>query len=172
VQVAVLGSHREDLDPGVLDAARGVGRLIAERRHVLVTGASSGISAHATRGALAAGGVAIGVSPASGRQDPGRYTVDEVGLAAVIYTGMGYKGRNVITVRSADVIVVLHGGFGTLNEVAVAEGEGKPIIALTSTGGCAASLPEIFKQLNPRYEKLFLASDVSGVARHLDALAR
>ena len=153
MQIAVLGSHREDLASEIRDLARAIGSLIAERGHILLTGASAGISAYATEGANEKRGVIIAISPRSGSQDEGEFTIDESAATAVVYTGMGYKGRNVLTVRSADCVIVINGGFGTLNEVAIAEGEGKPIFAMLGSGGCADALPKIFNDINSNYKK-------------------
>jgi uncharacterized protein (TIGR00725 family) len=55
----------------------------------------------------------------------------------VIYSGFGFKGRNVIAVRSADIVILVAGGIGTLNEFTIAYDEGKVIGALQGTGGVA-----------------------------------
>lgn len=153
LQIAVLGSHREDLPKEIYAMARDVGSFIAEHKHILITGASTGVSKSATDGARAKSGVVIAISPRNGSQDDSEFTIDESAATAVVYTGMGYKGRNVISVRSADCVIVINGGFGTLNEVAIAEGENKPVFSMLSSGGCAAALPQIFKDINPKYQK-------------------
>jgi predicted Rossmann-fold nucleotide-binding protein len=55
----------------------------------------------------------------------------------VIYSGFGFKGRNVIAVRSADIVLLFSGGIGTLNEFTIAYDEGKIIGLLQGTGGVA-----------------------------------
>jgi uncharacterized protein (TIGR00725 family) len=155
LQIAVLGSHREDLPKEIYALARDIGSLVAEYNHVLITGASAGVSKSATDGARAKNGVVIAISPRTGSQDKSEFTIDESAATAVVYTGMGYKGRNVISVRSADCVIVVNGGFGTLNEVAIAEGENKPIFSMLGSGGCADALPQIFKDINPKYKKFF-----------------
>jgi uncharacterized protein (TIGR00725 family) len=55
----------------------------------------------------------------------------------VIYSGFGFKGRNVIAVRSADIVILVAGGIGTLNEFTIAYDEGKVIGLLHGTGGVA-----------------------------------
>jgi uncharacterized protein (TIGR00725 family) len=57
----------------------------------------------------------------------------------VIPTGMGVA-RNVLVVRSADVVVLVGGGAGTLSEAAYAWQFGKPVIALGGSGGWADRL--------------------------------
>ncbi len=57
----------------------------------------------------------------------------------VIPTGMGY-GRNLAIVSMADVVIVIHGGAGTLSELAHAWQLGKPVLAMGGSGGWADRL--------------------------------
>jgi hypothetical protein len=55
----------------------------------------------------------------------------------IVYTGFGLKGRNVVLVRSCDVVLFIAGAMGSLNEFTIAHDEGKIIGCLTNTGGVA-----------------------------------
>ena len=55
----------------------------------------------------------------------------------MIYTGFGLKGRNVVLVRSCDIVLFIAGAMGSLNEFTIANDEGKIIGCLTGTGGVA-----------------------------------
>jgi predicted Rossmann-fold nucleotide-binding protein len=55
----------------------------------------------------------------------------------VIYTGFGLKGRNVVLVRSCDIVLFIAGGMGSLNEFTIAHDEQKVIGCLVGTGGVA-----------------------------------
>lgn len=160
LQIAILGSHKNNLPKEIYELAYEIGVFLAKNNFILITGASSGISKHAAKGAKDNNGFVVAISPRNNSQDKTKFTIDESDSNAVIYTGMGYKGRNVITVRSADVVIVINGGFGTLNEVAIAEGENKTIITLVNSGGCADMLPEIFKKINPEYRRFFKVRDI------------
>jgi len=151
-QIAVLGSHRLDLPESVYDVAFEVGKEIARRRHTFLSGCSTGVSYHAAKGAKEHEGFTIGISPFATRKQNDSICYHY--LDNVILSGLGYKGRNILTVRSADGIVVVNGGFGTLNEVTIAEGENKPIVAIEGTSGCADKLRDIFKEINPSYQKI------------------
>jgi hypothetical protein len=52
-------------------------------------------------------------------------------------------GRELINIRSSDIIVVAGGRSGTLGEFAIAYEEGKLIGVLTGTGGITPALPEL-----------------------------
>ena len=62
---------------------------------------------------------------------------------AIIYTGFGLKGRNVVLVRSCDVVLFIAGSIGSLNEFTIAYDEGKIIGCLTGTGGVADEIKRI-----------------------------
>ena len=53
-----------------------------------------------------------------------------------IPTGMGIA-RNLLVVRSAAAVIVVNGGSGTLSELAFAWQLGRPIVALSPSGGIA-----------------------------------
>ena len=156
-QIAVLGSHRRDLPREIYDIAESVGKEIAKRDHILLTGISTGVSEYASKGAKSVNGLVIGVSPYETRQGSGFITCENSDV--IIFSGMGYKGRNVLTVRSSDGIIVINGGFGTLNEVTIAEEGNKPIVALKNTRGCADRLEDLFKELTPNYKKISYVND-------------
>ena len=59
--------------------------------------------------------------------------------ASIVRTDLGTM-RNHLVVRSADLVVAVAGGAGTLSEVAIAWQERKPIAALRGTGGWSDKL--------------------------------
>ena len=94
------------------------------------------------------GGLTVGISPAhSAAEHQERYGLPQQGSDVVIYTGFGYKGRNVINIRSSDIVVILRGSMGTLNEFTIAYDEGKIIGILEGTGGVADQIRQIVSVL-------------------------
>ena len=69
---------------------------------------------------------------------------------AIIYTGFGLKGRNVVLVRSCDVVLFISGSIGSLNEFTIAYDEGKVIGCLTGTGGVADEAKRIVERLQKK----------------------
>ena len=116
------------------------------RRCILITGATTGLPDLVAQAFRNHGGFALGVSPAENRSEHvGRYGLPDDGADVIIYTGFGYKGRNVINVRSADIVLIIGGATGTLNEFTIAYDEGRssacskaaavlPIISTRSSG--------------------------------------
>jgi len=130
--IAVCGTGSADVETVAL--AERVGRAIVERRCVLVCGGMGGVMEAACRGARAAGaGLVVGILPV-GDLDGGNGLCD-----VVIPTGMGVA-RNVLVVRSADAVILVGGGAGTLSEAAYAWQFGRPVVALRGSGGWAERL--------------------------------
>ncbi|HKI28726.1 MAG TPA: LOG family protein, partial [Actinomycetota bacterium] len=72
-----------------------------------------GVMEAAAGGCADAGGRSVGILPSDSRLDANPY------LTIAVATGMG-EARNAIVVRSADVVIAVHGEFGTLSEIALA----------------------------------------------------
>ena len=143
IKVGVMGSADNVLDEGVADTLREkaeeLGRAIAEHENiVLLTGATTGLVHTVGKAAHDAGAFHIGISPASDeREHVERYGLPTDACDAVIHTGFGLKGRNVVLVRSCDIVLFIRGSMGALNEFTIAHDEGRIIGCLTSTGGVA-----------------------------------
>jgi len=94
-KVGVIGSASR-VEPRVAAKAREVGRAIAEHQAILLTGASTGLPYEAVKGAKEAGGFTVGFSPASRLQENDkRYGLPVDSFDLLVFTGFGFKGRNV-----------------------------------------------------------------------------
>jgi uncharacterized protein (TIGR00725 family) len=103
--------------------AETVGRLVAEKGAVLVCGGMGGVMEAASRGAMLAKGVVLGILPGLSRREGNPY------LTYSIVTDMG-EGRNIILVRSCDAIIAIAGSYGTLSEIAFAHKFEIPVIGI------------------------------------------
>lgn len=149
---------------GALEKAEQLGREIAKRGLVLVTGATTGIPYWAAKGAKSEGGIVIGLSPAASKlahMKTYRLPLDYHDL--IIYTGFEYGGRNLLLTRSADAVIVACGRIGTLNEFTIAFEEKKPIGVLEGTGGMADMLREIVDKAHRGSSKLVFSNDPSSL---------
>ena len=132
------------INPESLEKTREIGRLVAERGMVLVTGATTGAPLWAARGAKEAGGIVIGISPASSKLQHVRgYRLPTDYHDLIIYTGFGYSGRNLLLTRAADAVISVGGRIGTLNEFTDAFEDQKPQGVLLGSGGTTDLLPDI-----------------------------
>ena len=105
--------------------AEETGRLIARNGFLLVCGGLGGVMEAAAKGAKAAGGTTLGILPQADRQSANPY------IDIPVVTGFG-EGRNVIIVRTADLLIAVGGEYGTLSEIAFALKMGKPVIGITT----------------------------------------
>ena len=142
VKVGVMGSaggaSPEESGEALRVRAEALGRAVAARGCVTMTGGTTGLPHAAGAAAHAAGGLHVGISPASdAREHVERYGLPLEGTDVLVYTGFGLKGRNVVLVRSCDVVLIFRGGMGTLNELTVAHDEGRVVGCLKGTGGVA-----------------------------------
>ncbi|MBP9782746.1 MAG: hypothetical protein KBC50_03385 [Candidatus Pacebacteria bacterium] len=107
--------------PSVIPLAKEIGREIARQGCQIVTGATSGFPMYAAEGAKEAGGVSFGLSPAASKKEHVEvYRLPLKALDAVVYTGFGFSGRDLMLVRSSDAIVIGCGRIGTIHEFTVA----------------------------------------------------
>ncbi|MGI8897688.1 MAG: hypothetical protein ACR2IB_04760 [Pyrinomonadaceae bacterium] len=142
ITVGVMGSASDAGEGPAGDALRGkasaLGQALARRDIVLMTGATSGIVYLVGKTAQAAGVFHIGVSPATSQgEHVERYQLPTDACHMIVYTGFGLKGRNVVLVRSCEIVIFIAGAMGSLNEFTIAHDEGKIIGCLTGTGGVA-----------------------------------
>ncbi len=113
-----------------------LGRQIALHNAFLITGATTGMPDYAAAGCKEAGGISIGISPASSEKDHvRRYKLPTKYYDLIMYTGFGYSGRNLLLTRMADAVINVCGRIGTLNEFSVAFEDKKPIGLMEDTGG-------------------------------------
>ena len=122
--VAVVGAG-DDVDPDLLAAAEAVGAALARRGAVVVTGGLGGVMEAAARGARGAGALTLGILPGADRLAANEH------VAVAVATGMG-ELRNGLVVRSADAVIAVGGGHGTLSEIALALKAGKRVAGIAT----------------------------------------
>src|SRR5437660_9690238 len=158
IKVGVMGSAEEAIDLG--EKARALGRAIASRNVILFTGATTGLVYASGKTAHDAGALHIGISPAHDeREHVEAYALPTDACDAIIYTGFGLKGRNVVLVRSCDVVLFIAGSIGSLNEFTIAYDEGKVIGCLTGTGGVADEIERVLDVLKKPTEARVFSND-------------
>jgi uncharacterized protein (TIGR00725 family) len=119
--VAVIGDGFCSAETARL--AEEVGRQLAEKGATVLCGGLGGVMEAACRGAKRAGGLTIGVLPGRNRRDANPF------VDIPIVTGMG-EARNVIVVSSAQSVIAVSGGYGSLSEIAHALKLGIPVVGL------------------------------------------
>lgn len=131
VRIGVIGSAQATELAARL--ARTIGTALAHAEAVLVCGGRGGVMAAAAAGASEEGGIVIGLLP--GEDAAGASS----GVTIPIPTGLG-DARNTLVVRASEVLIAVSGGWGTLNEAALAMKLGRPLIGVHDSLGDAFNI--------------------------------
>jgi len=121
--VAVIGGH--DCDVKVEEVAYKLGKKLSEVVDLIVCGGLSGVMEAVCKGFRTGGGLTLGIIPGYNKDEANAY------IDIVLPTGLGLA-RNVLVVKSADVVIALPGKAGTLSEIAYCLQFGIPVISLKS----------------------------------------
>ncbi|MBI4118127.1 MAG: LOG family protein [Parcubacteria group bacterium] len=159
--------------PDALDSAKEVGRQIARQGAVLVTGATTGFPLWSAMGAKEAGGISLGLSPASTEEEHiGVYKLPVDYLDLIIYTGFGYSGRNLLLTRSSDAVIVGCGRIGTVNEFTIAFEDKKPIGVLEGSWETDEVFKNIIEKAHRPNGKIVFDSDPKALVERLVELVK
>jgi len=127
-QILVIGVNDNACTPELQKVAYQTGCEIARSDSVLITGGLGGVMQHSSHGAHDCGGLVVGIIPQNDPSSANEY------CDIVIPSGMGYT-RDFLTALSADGVIVIGGGVGTLTEACAAYMFEKPIVVIRNTGG-------------------------------------
>jgi len=124
--IGVFGAGNISESDDEWQTALTVGRQLAQRGFVVLTGGLGGVMTAASMGAKEGDGVTVGVLPGTRETTPANRYVD-----IAIYTGMS-EARNAINTKSCKAAIAIGGEYGTLSEIALALKGDCPIILLNS----------------------------------------
>lgn len=132
-QVVVIGPNDSGCSQEQRAFAHALGIALAAAGRTIITGGCGGVMEAVCYGALnQGGGRTICILPDDGQ-------LANPYCDVVVPTGMGIA-RNKLVVSSADAVVAIGGGAGTLSELAMAWQLGKRILCVTGLGGWSARL--------------------------------
>jgi len=121
--IAVIGDS--SCSPEEAKLAQSVGELLAQRGVTVVCGGLGGVMEAVCRGAKSKGGLTIGILPG---QDS---SMANPWVDIPVVTGIG-EARNVAVVKSAQAVIAISGGYGTLSEIAYSLKSEIPVIGLNT----------------------------------------
>ena len=132
--IAVIGGGNCSAEETSL--AEDVGRRLADGGAVVICGGLGGVMEAVAKGAQSNGGTTVGILPGS---DP---TAANPYIDVPLATGLG-EMRNFLIVRSAQALIAIGGGIGTLSEIALAQRIGKPVVGLHDSFRNAVDIPRV-----------------------------
>lgn len=140
IKIGIIGKagRSKELPEILIKNAKIVGKEVAQKDCILVTGSCMGVANIAAKAAAEKKGIVLGYSPSSNLKEhieppisypkPARNEI-------FIFTGFGKIGRNVLSITECDGVIIIGGGIGTLNEFSIAYHEGKVVGVLEGVGG-------------------------------------
>jgi hypothetical protein len=126
--IGVIGAGACSL--AIEELAAEVGREIAHSGGIVICGGLGGVMTAAARGAKEGGGYTVGILPGASIFDANAY------IDFPIATNMGHA-RNAIIAQTAEALIAVAGGYGTLSEIALGLKMGKGVVALA----CELTIP-------------------------------
>lgn len=121
LRIAVCGTSQPD--GALATIAEEVGLGLARSGAVVLCGGLAGVMEAACRGARQADGLTVGLLPFKNARTANPYIV------LPIATGLG-EARNVLLINSAEAVIAIGGGWGTLSEIALARRAGLAVFGL------------------------------------------
>lgn len=123
LHIGVLGPHTTT--PEQYQLGIEVGRHIAMAGATLFCGGLDGMMRAVAEGAKAEGGRTVGILPGTDKSAANEF------IDLAIPTDLGAY-RNALLVRSCDVVIAIHGAYGTLSELAFALRLKVPVVGLNT----------------------------------------
>lgn len=102
-----------------------VGKLIGALGLSMVCGGRGGVMGEASRGCQKAGGTVLGILPGPDKSEASPY------LTYAIPTNLG-QARNSLIAHTADLLIAVGKGYGTLSEIALGLKLGKKVLSFHS----------------------------------------
>ncbi|HEY8393534.1 MAG TPA: TIGR00725 family protein [Thermaerobacter sp.] len=136
LRIAVIGDSGRIPDH-LAALAYEVGREIARHGAILYSGGRDGIMAAASRGAREAGGLTVGILPGDDPRESNAW------VDVPVTTGLGMEWRSLVLIHSADAVIMIGGGNGTLGELSASYLNARPVVILAGTGGWSDRIRQV-----------------------------
>ena len=147
--IGVIGPNKENCTSAIYSFGFELGQRLIDLGFSIVCGGKQGIMEAVCKGARFSEkyvkGKVIGIIPEATKESANPY------CDIIIPTGIGYA-RNQIIVNTADILIAVAGGAGTLSEIAFAWQMNKRVICFTGFDGWSKTLAG--KDLDARSEGL------------------
>ena len=124
-QIGVIGRGKAKGE--LYASAEELGKEIAKSGSVLVCGGLFGVMEACAKGAKRHGGITVGILPGKEKGEGNEF------IDIRIVTAQGHA-RNAIITRTADVLIAVGGGLGTLSETFLGLNMEKPVIVIKGFG--------------------------------------
>ena len=163
-KIGIIGPNNKMCSKELYDFGVQLGQQIATRDRTFVCGGLGGFMEAVCKGVKQShdtfNGQTVGILPDDTTDNANQF------IDTPVATGSGIA-RNIIIVRTADIIIAAGGGAGTLSEIAFAWQLNKTVLCVTQFDGWAKELAG--KNLDNRHNGLLIpVSDIDEILKHLD----
>ena len=134
-QILVIGNNDNGCTPELEKIAYETGIEIAKSNSILITGGLGGVMKAASKGAKESGGLTVGIIPQNDMSEANEF------CDVVIPSGIGLM-RDFLNALSADGVIAIGGGSGTLSEICAGYMYSKPIVVLKNSGGTSTKFAD------------------------------
>lgn len=164
MKVLIVGSWRKEECAGYEKEAEELGKILAKRGHILVSGGGTGISELVVNSYRHYKGKRY-ICYIPNKEDMERVgeklgtTPDEL-----IETNASYPERNIRLVRNCDSVIAIYGGLGTLTEIIHAVKDYDKKVSVLDKGKLASwirAIPELS-------DKVFLTCDIAKAVENIE----
>jgi len=135
LQILIIGNNDNGCTPELEEIAYEAGAEVAKSNSILITGGLGGVMKAASKGAKESGGLTVGIIPQNDKSEANEF------CDIVIPSGMGLM-RDFLNALSADGVIAIGGGSGTLSEICAAYMYSKPIVVLKNSGGTSSKFSD------------------------------
>ncbi len=135
LQIGIIGSAGYEEyplakpDKKAYKCAFELGELIAQKGAILICGGKGGIMEEACHGAKNKNGITVGIVSGNKRGQANKFVDVEV------VSGMVNCSEEALIISMSDGIIAMGGGAGTLQELALAYRNKKPVVAIRNIAG-------------------------------------
>lgn len=121
--IGVLGGRIENTNKKAIKTAEILGEKIALDGHSVICGGETGVMEYVCKGARKKNGTTLGIMKGRSKKKTNKY------VKYPILTSMDLARNNII-IWSADGLIALDGGYGTLSEIALTTDVEKPLVVI------------------------------------------
>jgi hypothetical protein len=164
MKILVIGSWEKCRAVSCKEEATKIGKLLAEKGHILISGGGTGVSEI----------VVNSYKENKGKKYtaylPSKKEMEKVGEQLgpepdeIIHTELDYPERNIIMVKNCDCVLACPGGLGTFTELIHATADYKRKVALIDKGDIVSWV----KAIPYLKEKVFITSDINKALEYLE----
>ena len=128
---------------------------------------------YAAEGAKEVGGFSFGLSPAASKKEHVEvYRLPLKAMDAVVYTGFGFPGRDLMLIGSSDAVVIGCGRIGTIHEFTVAWEANMPLGVLEGEWATDEVIRNIIKNSNRTNPNVIFEKDPKKMIEKLIELVK